>query len=167
MIEVLMRPSIVSKLFGATIFAGLSLYNLVSSSDQVLIRSANSNSSRAEVRVFESPSRNLNLISGIAFGAVSIGLIYFGLSEYNNVVEELGDIECVTQQEEDHPQLQQPVQQQIIVQPQPSAPHVVQPSVELGNKPHLRLVPPITADGTTLIPPSDFMEDMEAEDFWE
>ncbi|OKH36521.1 hypothetical protein NIES2101_36940 [Calothrix sp. HK-06] len=166
MIDVLMRPSIVLKLFGATIFAGLSLYNLVSSSDQVLIRSANSNSSRTEVRVFESPSRNLNLISGIAFGAVSIGLIYFGLKEYNNVVEELGDIECAMQQEEDHPQLQQPVQQQI-VQPQPSAPHVVQPSVELGNKPYLRLVPPITADGTSLTPPSDFMEDMEAKDFWE
>lgn len=167
MIDVLMRPSIVLKLFGATIFAGLSLYNLVSSNDQVLIRSANSNSSRAEVRVFESPSRNLNLISGIAFGAVSIGLIYFGLSEYNNVVEELVNTECGMQQEEDHPQLQQPVQQQMIVQPQPSAPPVVQSAIGLSNKPHLRLVPPITADGTTLTPPSDFIKDMEAEDYWE
>lgn len=167
MIDVLMRPSIVSKLFGATIFAGLSLYNLVSSSDQVLIRSANSNSSRAEVRVFESPSRNLNLISGIAFGAVSIGLIYFGLSEYNNLVEELGNIECAMQQEEDHPQLQQPMQQAGLQQPPvPPMPHAVKTQVELG-KPHLRLVPPITADGTTLTPPSDFIKDMEAEDYWE
>lgn len=55
MIEIMMRPSIVGKLVGALASAGLSIYNIASSSDQVLIRSANPSSSRTEVRVFESP----------------------------------------------------------------------------------------------------------------
>ncbi len=175
MIEIMMRPSIVGKLVGAIACAGLSIYNIASSSDQVLIRSANPSSSRTEVRVFESPSKHLNLTSGVAFGLVGCGLIYFALNEYNSVLEELGNDECVTRAE-DHPQQYQaqqtPITPPIPQQVQPigsngyAAPPVVNTQV---HKSHLKLVSPITADGTTmpyLIPPSEFVKDMEAEDYW-
>ncbi len=174
MIEIMMRPSIVGKVIGALASAGLSIYNIASSSDQVLIRSANPSSSRTEVRVFESPSKHLNLTSGIAFGLFGCGLIYFALNEYNSVLEELGNDECVMPLV-DHPQQYQAQQTSTIPpipqQAQPigdgyAAPPVVNTQ---AHKSHLKLVSPITADGTTmpyLIPPSEFMKDMEAEDYW-
>lgn len=75
-IEIMMRPSIVSKLVGAIVCVGLSIYNIASSSDQVLIRSANPLSSRTEVRVFESSSKHLNMTSGAVFGLFGCGLVF-------------------------------------------------------------------------------------------
>lgn len=175
---IMQRPSIVAKLFGAVVCAGLSIYNVASSSDRVLIRSANPSSSRTEVRVFESPSKQLNLTSGLAFGLVGCGLIYFALVEYNGFLEELGNGECATQ-EKDHPQQYQPIG----AAPSPSVlPISMQPTVGDGfvvrspiinnvathSKSYLKLVPPITSDGTMPypIPPDEFMRDMEAEDYW-
>lgn len=188
MIEIIMRPSIIGKLLGAVVCAGLSVYNLASSNDQVLIRSANSSSSRTEVRVFESPSKQLNLMSGVAFGLMFCTGVYLALNEYNSVVEEVENIECIPDLE-DHPQQsslvmqQQPVmgsevsvqqqqQQQVIQQPV----YAVQPP-PLSNigKSHLRLVNPSTVPPTVndttaasnyLVSPSEFMRDMEDEDYW-
>jgi hypothetical protein len=169
-VEIMMRPSIVSKLVGTMVCAGLSIYNIASSSDQVLIRSANPSSSRTEVRVFESPSKHLNMTSGAVFGLFGCGLVFFAFNEYNNILEELGN-ECATQ-EEGHPQEQvapnipipPPIPQSIV-----GNAYVQSTASNIGK--HLRLVPPMTADGTTmpgyLIPPKDFIQDMEAVDYWD
>lgn len=176
-VEIMMRPSITSKLVGAMVCAGLSIYNIASSSDQVLIRSANPSSSRTEVRVFESPSKHLNMTSGAVFGLFGCGLIFFAFNEYNNILEEMGN-ECATQQEEGHPQEQvaphMPISSPML--PVPPVPPILQSIVgdvqmqSVSGGKHLRLVPPMTADGTTmpgyLIPPKDFIQDMEAEDYW-
>ncbi len=166
-IEIMMRPSIVSKLVGAIVCVGLSIYNIASSSDQVLIRSANPLSSRTEVRVFESSSKHLNMTSGAVFGLLGCGLVFFAFNKYNDILEELGNNECATQ-EEGHPQeqvaLHIPIPPPI---PQVGDAYMQPPANNVGK--HLRLVPPMTADGTIpgyLIPPNDFMQDMEAEDYW-
>lgn len=183
MIEIIMRPSIIGKLLGAVVCAGLSVYNLASSNDQVLIRSANSSSSRTEVRVFESPSKQLNLMSGVAFGLMFCVGVYLALNEYNSVVEEIGDIEC-TPDLEDHPHQSQQVTSAVVapvVQQQPTytAPfqqppvqeptYATEPPSFISNgRSHLRLVPPIASDVTApyLIPPNEFVADMESEDYW-